>query len=147
MNNYKNSVMVALLPIVADWAKTPLPHLTLVYVGETENLRPTDFNELAKTAASIAMVHRPIMLRTINHHIFGDYPDKVDVFTLRANPELMDMRKRLAIWDASKFPFKPHVTVGPEGSFVEGMEIPPAIAFDRLLVAWGEEHITFWLKP
>jgi 2'-5' RNA ligase len=146
MDDYRNSVMVALLPVLAPWAKVAMPHLTLAYVGEKQDLKPTDFNYLAKTAADIAMKHHRIHLMVDGFDVFGEEPNKVEVVKLRPIPALVDMRRRVADWDADKaFPFKPHVTVGPRGSLDGG--VPPMVAFDRITVSWGEDNINFWLKP
>jgi 2'-5' RNA ligase len=146
MDEFKQSVMVALLPMAAPWAKTALPHLTLAYVGEKSDLRPTDYNHLSKAAADIAMSHRPIMLTVSGFDKFGEEPNKVDVVKFRPTPELMAMHNRVASWDmGSTFPFNPHLTIGPIGS-LDG-SVPGVILFDRVLVSWGEEQLTFWLKP
>lgn len=146
MDDYRNSVMVALLPMFAPWAKVALPHLTLAYVGEKSDLKPTEFNHLAKATADIAMSHRPIQLLVSGYDRFGEEPAKVDVVKLRPTPELMAIHRRVASWDmGSTFPFNPHVTVGPVGS-LDG-SVPPVILFDRVMVCWGEEELNFWLKP
>lgn len=145
MQDVTDSVMIALLPMTADWCHIELPHLTLVYAGEKSsfNTRPTAFNELVKDAASIAMLARPITLEVLSKERFGD-EDIVDVFKLRPSSELMAMRNTVEAWNASEFPFTPHVTIGPTGTLVE---MPPKlIAFDRVMVTWGDEGITFWLK-
>ncbi len=65
MDDFSDSVMIALLPTTSDWCHIELPHLTLVYVGEMDDLKPTVFNELAKDAAMLAMMARPITLNVI----------------------------------------------------------------------------------
>lgn len=145
MDEFKRSVMVALLPITTDWCKIALPHMTLVYAGQIEDLRPTDFNELAKIAASVAMEYHPIQLDVNGIAVFGQEPEKVEVLKLQATPDLLRMQRRFASWSASEFPFNPHCTIGPAGSFTGNL--PPALAFDRILVQWGEESIQFWLRP
>ncbi len=151
--NFKNSVMIALLPMTTDWAKVALPHLTLVYAGPLEDLKPTDFNEMAKEASMLAMTHRPLQLRVKAFEIFGQEPERVEVLTLYPTPELMQMRQRVVSWNVSNFSFNPHVTVGPVGTMFQNlqpidlMRVPPAIAFDRIMVMWGEEQLTFWLRP
>lgn len=141
------SAMIALLPVVSDWCRIDLPHLTLVYAGEVKELKPTDFNELAKDASMIAMLSSPITLRVMGTEVFGGrgYDDKMDVFRLQPIPELMAMRRTVDIWNASEYPFTPHVTVGPEGSSVQ-VEKPTYIAFNRIMVGWGKEQLIFSLK-
>lgn len=137
------SAMIALLPITTDWCKIDLPHLTLVYAGETKDLNNTDFNALAKDAASLAIISRPITLEVLGTEIFGD-EEKVDVFKLRPTSELLAMRHSVERWNASKFPFRPHVTIGPAGSF--SGNIPSLIAFDRIIVAWNDDVLTFLIR-
>jgi 2'-5' RNA ligase len=138
-----DSVMLALLPTTSDWCNIELPHLTLVYAGLKSDLKPSDFNELAKDAAMLAMLTSPLYLKVMAKETFGPNRD-TDVFTLMPTPELWSMRRAVEKWNASQFAFNPHVTIGPTGTFVES--VPRAIGFDRLLVAWGDDKITFWLK-
>lgn len=146
--DFKDSVMIALLPIVSDWCHIELPHLTLVYAGEKDKLQASDFNAIAKDACSLAALSRPITLQVLNKEVFGNWTDdpldQVDVYRLRNSPELMAMRHLVEKWNASEFPFNPHVTIGPTGTIVE---TPPRyIAFDRVLVGWGKEYLTFLLN-
>ncbi len=143
MNDFTESVMIALLPVTNDWCHIDLPHMTLVYAGTTEDLKPTVFNELAKDAASIAMLANRPVLKVLGTDVFGD-EEKVDVLRLQPTPELLAMRRTVENWNASEHPFNPHVTIGPTGSFVE--VIPTYLAFNRIMVQWGEENLTFWLK-
>lgn len=148
MEEYKESAMIALLPINTDWCSILLPHLTLVYAGEIKDRKPTDFNDMAKDACSIAMLARPLTLQVMNKEVFGNWSDdpndQVDVYRLRASPELMAMRRTVESWNESEYPFNPHVTIGPVGSYVE---VPPKyIAFDRILVGWGNDYLMFWLN-
>jgi 2'-5' RNA ligase len=147
MDEHTQGVMVALRPITSDWSTLSLPHLTLVYAGKKGELRPTDFNSLAKSTASIAMEHSTIQLYTDGLDVFGVEGEEVEVIKVRATPQLMRMRQSVVSWNQSDWPYNPHVTIGPRGSFKLGMEIPPAIAFDRVLLQWGEEELNFWLKP
>ena len=148
MNNGKESAMIALLPMTTDWCKIDLPHMTLVYAGETKDLNPGEFNELAKDAASIAMLSNPITLQVLGKETFGNWSEKpedmVDVFRLRPSSELLGMRNLVENWNESEHPFNPHVTIGPVGSAVE--MAPVYLAFDRIMVGWGTEYLTFWLK-
>lgn len=143
MDDFKDSVMVALLPVTSDWCRIDCPHMTLVYAGEKKDLKPTVFNELAKDAASLAMLSGMITLKVQGVDVFGD-EDKVDVLRLQPSPELWAMRRAVEEWNASEYPFRPHVTVGPVGKPL--IEIPSYIAFNRIMVGWGDEQLTFWLK-
>lgn len=138
-----DGVMIALLPITTEWSKLDLPHLTLVYAGVKSEMKPSDFNELAKDAASIAMLSGSIQLRVQGVEVFGD-TDKVNVLKLQPSTELWAMRRAVESWNASEFPFNPHCTIGPVGGPVD--YTPSALAFDRIMAAFGEESLTFWLK-
>lgn len=141
----KTGVMIGLLPIISDWSQLEVPHMTLVYAGEVKDLPATAFNELAKDAASLAQLSRPITLKVKGPEVFGTPPDpKVDVLLLQPSTELWAMRRTLEKWNASQHPFVPHVTVGPQGSII--MNRPDYIAFDKVCVGWGNEYLTFWLK-
>lgn len=147
MEDHTQSVMVALRPVDSEGYGVSLPHLTLVYAGEKPELKPTDFNELAKTTASISMDTPVVQLFTDGLDVYGEEPNKVEVIKLRISPTLMKMRKRVASWNKSSWPYNPHVTIGPIGTFRLGMEIPQAMWFDRIMFSWGEEQLNFWLKP
>lgn len=136
-----DSVMIALLPITSDWCRIELPHLTLVYAGLKSDLQPTIFNELAKDAAMLAMLSRTITLRVTGVELFGrgDEP-KVDVLRLQPSPELLAMRRTVEKWNASEFPFNPHCTIGPPGTFIDW---PRYLAFNRIMVGWGKESLVF----
>lgn len=138
-----SGVMVAFLPTFSDWCKQDLPHMTLVYAGTIDKLRPTDFNTLAKDTASIAMLSPSFALRVMGVEVFGD-EDKVDVLSFLPTPELLAMRRMVESWNASQHPFNPHATIGPQGS--AGIDIPKYVNFDRIMVGWGDERLTFWLK-
>lgn len=141
MNDYKDSAMIALLPISSDWCKIECPHLTLVYAGEIGDLEPTDFNELAKDASMLAAMSRPITLKVMSVEPFGYSEDqKVDALRFRPTPELSAMRRAVEHWNKSEFDFKPHATIGPLGSYQEN---PRYVAFDRIMVGWGKEQLIF----
>jgi len=142
-DDFSKSVMVALLPTTNDWCKIELPHLTLVYAGELPDLKPSVFNELSKVASDISATSSPLTLKIVGTKVFGDV-SKVDVLEIAPSPQLLLMRKQLEEWDASTFPFSPHCTIGPEDSAPE--ELPLTLTFDRILVGWGKEYLTFWLK-
>lgn len=138
MEDFHNSVMIALLPTTSEWCHIDLPHMTLVYVGEIPNLPQTTHNELAKVALTIAMACHKLILEVLHTDVLGD-EDLVDVLLLRLSPELMAMRYMVQSWNASKYPFNPHVTVGPVGSIDI---VPVSITFDQIMVCWGENKIT-----
>lgn len=143
MPDFQKSVMVALMPTTTEWSHIKLPHLTLVYAGEMPDLKPTVFNELAKEASSIAMENAPMTLQVKGLGIFGS-TDKVDVLRLKATLALQSMRRALEPWNASEHAFNPHVTIGPAGQFKT--TIPKSITFNQIIVGWGDEILTFWLK-
>lgn len=140
MEDVSGSVMIALLPITTDWCRIELPHLTLVYAGETKDLKLTTFNELAKDASMLAVLSRPITLKVMGVEVFGD-EEKVDVLRLQPSPELWSMRRAVEHWNASEFPFNPHSTIGPAG--MSSTDYPRYLAFNRILVGWGEEKLIF----
>jgi 2'-5' RNA ligase len=137
------SVMIALLPTSADWCRIDLPHLTLVYAGLKKDLNPTAFNDLAKDCAMLSMLTSPLSLSVMDKEIFGD-TEKVDVLRFQATSELLAMRRAVEKWNKSEFPFNPHSTIGPVGTFID--MVPTQVRFDRIMVAWGEEQLTFWLR-
>lgn len=142
MDDFSDSVMIALLPITSDWCHIELPHMTLVYVGEVKDLKPSVFNELAKDASMLASLVNPITLRVSGRDIFGD-EDKVDVIRFQPSPELAAMRRAVEQWNASEHPFRPHATIGPTiGNYVE---LPSHVAFNRIMVGWGKESLIFSL--
>lgn len=148
MEDTSNSVMIALLPITTDWCRISLPHLTLVFAGDMDKMNQTDYNALIKDTAALAMLSHPLTLQVFTKEAFGNWSDNpqdaVDVLRLRATSELMAMRNMVEQWNASEFPFNPHVTIGPVGTPLEFM--PRSIAFDRIMVGWGNEDVTFWLN-
>ncbi len=146
-----SSIMIALLPIVSDWCKLDLPHLTLVYAGQIADQKPGAFNEMAKDASMLATLASPITLRTNGLDVFGGRnPDDplgasdpmMDVIKLFPTPELMAMRRMVESWDASNFPFNPHVSIGPQGGGVP-FPVPSCIAFNRVACCWGNDQLTF----
>lgn len=135
--------MIALLPTTSDWCKQNLPHMTLVYAGLIEDLGPTAFNEMAKDAATIAMLSSTLTVPVMGPDVFGD-EEKVNVLKLQPSSALMSMRRIVDRWDASEHPFRPHVTVG---AYMSGIDVvPSSITFDRIYVSFGDDNLTFWLK-
>lgn len=145
MDDFTNSVMIALLPVTTDWCRIELPHMTLVYCGEMKDLSASDYSKLTKDTASLAMMTRPLTLQVKEVDVFGDQ-DKVDVLRLRPSSELEAMRHMVEGWNKSEFPFSPHVTMGPVGTRMLVPSLPEFLTFDRIMVGWGEEKLTFMLK-
>lgn len=143
MEDFQNSVMVALLPTTSDWCHIALPHLTLVYVGEIPTLKPTAYNELAKIAIAIALSCESLTLNIMGIDILGNV-DKVEVLLLEPSPALLAMRSVVESWNGSEFPFKPHTTIGPLGSN-GGAVLPSSLIFDRVMVGWGASQLTYKL--
>lgn len=140
-----NHVMIALLPISSDWCNIDLPHMTLVYSGKIEDHSPSDFNDMAKDAASIAMLAKPITLAVTGIKPMGPPEDVVAALMLRSTTELMAMRNFVERWDRSEYPeFVPHATIGPY-PVSQPLDVG-YVAFDRIMVSWGTERITFWLR-
>jgi len=147
MDNKSQTAMIALLPLTDEWCKQDLAHLTVVYCGEVDLLKKGDFNSMAKDASSISLLTNPIHLKTNGIETFGGQngDPSVDVIRIVPSQELLAIRNFLEFWDRSEFKiFKPHVTIGPAGSLIEN--IPLMISFDRIMVRWGDETLTFWLR-
>lgn len=143
MDDYDDSVMVALLPTTTYWSHLELPHLTLVYVGKVAELRPTVWSDLLKVAYSIATVNPPQNLYTLGTAVFGT-DEKVDVILIEPAPDLLRMRALFEQYNGSEFKeFRPHATIGPTGS--ANVIIPEKILFDRIVVCWGTEKRVFVL--
>lgn len=96
--NYKGSAMIALLPTHAEWSTLKVPHCTLVYAGQIDELEPGAFNAMAKDACSLAMLASPINLRVDRIEVFGEGEESVDVFTLVPNDEIRSMRNFVEKW-------------------------------------------------
>lgn len=144
--DHKASAMIALLPVMTDWCCIALPHMTLVYAGEVDDLPADSLSELAKDASALAQISKPITLRVTGKDVFGGrgYDTQVNVLTLENTQEVWSMRRFVERWNKSEYPFNPHVTVGPVGQAVNN--VPHMIAFDRILVGWGKEYLTFNLR-
>lgn len=144
MDNFNESVMVALLPTTSEWCKIDLPHLTIVYVGEIWELKPSIQNDLAKLAISMAQVIPELTLDVLAVDILGDV-DLVDVILLRPIQDLLTLRSVFEEWDGSEHKkFLPHATIGPAGSRPD--KLPNTITFDRIVVSWGETYLTYNLQ-
>lgn len=144
MQGNDDGVTVALLPIISDWSQVEFPHLTLVFAGPASEISAPDKDALSKTALSIAMLFRPVTLRTLTKDVFGEgTPEnpKVDVLRFHPHLDLIKMRSMVEGWNKSSFPFNPHVTVGPVGTW-NGVS-PVMVAFDRVTFSVGDEHQEF----
>lgn len=146
-DEYKDSVMIALLPVGSNWCKIDLPHMTLVYAGKIGDHDPADFNKMAKDASSLAVMNRPITLMVSEVEVLGE-EEKVDVLSFRSTSELESMRHMVEGWNDGEYPnFKPHATMGPVGTrMLVQQQIPEYVTFDRVYVGWGEQCLTFLMK-
>jgi len=140
MGEFSDSVMIALLPTSSAWCKQPLPHMTLVYCGKTDDLNLGNKNEMAKVALNLAMSCCPLTCAVTGVDGYGDDGSE-EVLTLQTTPELLAMRSTVEKWNASEYSFSPHVTCGPLGTV--GDDIPSEISFDRICVCWGDEQMSF----
>lgn len=142
-----DGVMISFLPTNTDWCRQDFPHMTLVYCGTIEGLKPTALNELAKDAISVAnlIMTGPFKLNVTGVEVFGQDPDpKVDVLTLYPTPQLLLARNLVEKWNASQHQdFNPHATIGPEGS--AWGNLPANLYFDRIAVSWGPKYMYFQL--
>lgn len=144
MDTTQDSAMVALLPQTDEWCKFDLAHTTLIYLGLIKDLAPIVKEELIKIVSSIAILTNPFPVKIIGQEVFGD-TEKVEVFRLVNTSELSSLRTLLNSWDDSEFPnFRPHATIGPEGTMIQ--DPPLFLMFDRIMLGWGEEQLTFWLR-
>lgn len=147
MVDHSTSVMIALLPTSAEWSTLELPHMTLVYAGDIKDLPIGAYNEMAKECLMIAMSTNPITLKAFpgGLEVFGKDDEKVNVLRLIPTQDLMDMRKFVEHWNASEWPFNPHITVNDFGDpLPEG--IPNFVVFNRILVSFGNDAQTFTLR-
>lgn len=138
-------VMIAFLPTTSDWCKIELPHMTLVYAGLKSDLTPSDFNELAKDTAMIAMLCSPFALTVQALDVFGDDQEKVNVLRFTPTPELLAMRRSVEKWNKSEHSFNPHATIGPATDLAP-LYPPGVVGFNKIMVGWGDEQIAFNLS-
>lgn len=139
-----DGVMIAFLPANDDWCRQPDPHMTLVYCGLMEQVGLGNFSEIAKTTITVArLMAGSFSLDVTGVEVWGGgQDDKVDVLTLFPTPKLLTARKLAEVWNASQHKdFKPHATVGPEGS-AQGI-LPAKLYFDRVMAAYGPKQLIF----
>lgn len=141
-----DSVMIAFLPTTSEWCKIDLPHMTLVYAGSKSDLTSQDFSSLVKDAASLAALTPPFCLDVQSLEVFGPDDDRVNVLKFRLTPELAALRRFVERWNKSEFAFNPHATIGPATDLAP-VYPPSVVGFDKVIVAWGEDQISFYLKP
>ena len=140
--DHQDDIMVALLPMTTDWSTLELPHLTLIYAGKVADHKPYEFNNMAKDVSSLAALSRPIALEVMSIGPLGPPEDTVSAIMFRPKTELMAMRNFVEKWDTGKYPvYKPHATIGPYPS--SPPMTPSQIAFDRIAVCWGSDHLVF----
>lgn len=146
MDGVKNHVMIALLPVTTNWSTLDLPHMTLVYSGKIEDHKDSDLNTMAKDCSALAAISQPLTLLVTGIDILGPPEDKVSALMLRPTPELMGLRNFVEDWNLSEFKeFKPHCTIGPYPGKTVVEYTPTMLAFNRLLLAWGDQHFVFSL--
>ena len=157
--------MIAYLPVDGSWCKQDLPHMTLVYAGETANLQASDFNAMAKDALSAARITGSFSLAVTGVEEFGEDADAVDVLTFHPTPQLLVARQTVEKWNASQFKdYKPHGTIGPAGSAISMMPatsrltevaygdsiskswLPLNVYFNKICVAWNDDKLIFNLN-
>ena len=156
--------MIAFLPEDGSWCKQELPHMTLVYAGETDGRPSTDLNAIAKDMISVARVTGSFGLEVLGVEEFGPDDDRVDVLTFHPTPQLLVARNMVSRWNASEFKeYKPHATIGPAGS-AYAMNVPTGdrysddvpvpqyrrnlplrLYFNRIVTCWGNEKLVFRL--
>lgn len=143
--NYSNGVMIALIPMAADWSTLARPHLTLVYAGSVSQHDPSSYNELGKDAMDLGISFGPQTLESLGIETLGMGSEMCDVVTFKPTPELLAMRRAVEHWNASEWPWKPHVTIGPVGTPIN--DVPEKVTFDSLYTAWGNQGMYTRLNP
>lgn len=139
-------MMIAYLPADPNpaWCLQDLPHMTLVYAGQSEDHPPSFFNELTKEALTVARQFGGFVLDVTGIEEYGEGADAVDVLELYPTPQLLMARRVVEKYNASSYKdFKPHATIGPAGSANQLSSIPSRIAFHTLGVFDGTRKITF----
>lgn len=143
MDEFEQSVMVALLPTTTNWCKIDFPHVTIIYAGEIPELNPSLRNDLAKQALSVTTSFPPLVVDVLAVDEFGS-EEMVDVLLLRPTPELNYFYNKFKMWDNGGHPtFKPHATIGPMGSAKD--QVPNVLILDRICVSWGKENLVYAL--
>lgn len=143
-DGHSTSAMVALLPDGdTSWCLQTLPHVTLVYAGQVDDAAPGTRERLEQACADLALAHAPMTVPVTGVDTFGR-EERVDVLTL-ATDRLATLRSAVEWANASEFiEFKPHATVGPEGS-AASIDVPATLTFSRLVLSWGHDDVTWFL--
>ena len=143
-DGHSTSAMVALLPDGdTSWCLQTLPHVTLVYAGQVDDAAPGTRERLEQACAELALTHAPMIVPVTGVDTFGR-EERVDVLTLAVD-RLAPLRAAVEWANASEFTeFKPHATVGPEGS-AASIDVPATLTFSRLMLSWGHDDVTWFL--
>ncbi len=150
-----DDMMIAFLPVDGSWCKQDFPHMTLAWGGPIADRPDSDFNAMAKDALSACRVTGAFSLNVTGVDVMGDPP--VDVLSFYPIPQLLLARNLVEKWDSGEFPdFKPHATIGPEGSASAVMDNPPVYSqgyrrqalptrlyFNKIAACWGDRRIVF----
>lgn len=136
--------MIALLPTTSEWCKQELPHMTVVYLGDIELLDIDAYSRLCKRAGAVAQVCSSISTKVMGTEILGD-EEKVNTLKLEPTPQLLAIREFFDEWDESEFDFHPHCTIGPADGLSPEF-VPMCLVFDRIMLGWGDDVITFNLR-
>lgn len=146
MSEFDTDIMVAFLPREAEWVKQDLPHLTLVYAGEIADQPSDGFTSLLADTLVISQLLPSFALLATGVEQFGEGMERVDVLRLLPSTQLLAARRIVQRWNASQYTdFKPHVTIGPVGS-AQMLALPNRVYFDRVMIAWGDKHYTWFLR-
>lgn len=160
-----NSTMIAYLPSDGSWCKQPLPHMTLVYAGETAGRAESDYNSLIKDAVIASRITGSFSLPVTGIEEFGEDEEAVDVLTFYPSPQLLTARNLVKSWNASQYTdYKPHATIGPAGSAAESEYnynmrdlnsdtvaprrrdgFPLQVYFDKIIITWNDMKTIFRL--
>ena len=118
------------------------PHSTIIYLGKdlTTDQRPVILDALDKVS-----LHKVTSLDVLDYRLFGE---DSDVLVMRVFHEelignfnkITDALKGVDVYNASEFPYNPHVTVdydyyGP----TEGLKKPKTLEVNGIKLWWGRE--------
>lgn len=142
------SAMVALLPSNDSWCRQDLAHMTVVYLGELEDLSDTLRIELTQKVSDLACLMRGFSVKVLKQEIFGT-DESVDVLTIDKSPQVLALRSFFQDHNASEHTdYSPHVTIGPHEALSENTSKEPSpmyLTFNRIGLFWGDEQVVFYL--